>query len=187
MKALTGSLRLHDHPLQATAALVIAFSLAGCGANSSDSPKAAGAPATSTSTSPATSTMTSATPPTAAPAAAKTVTSTSAAQAPCDTRVFLPVLKEEFDNGGAGGKLRIVGADVNRCRNGYAKVFAVPDESVCQPGVGYCFEREQVLLNWTDGGWRILTYGTGITCEVPGFETDAQIRRVCRGLGYPGY
>jgi hypothetical protein len=177
MKALAGSLRLHNHPLQATAVLVIAFGLAGCGANSTNSPIAAGAPATSTSTS--------ATPPTAAPAAATTETTTIAAQTPCDAQVFLPVLKEEFDN--EAGKLRIVGADVNRCRNGYAKVFAVPDESVCQPGVGYCFEHEQVLLGWTGGRWRILTYGTGITCEAPGFETDAQIRRVCRALGYPGY
>jgi hypothetical protein len=177
MKALAGSLRLHNHPLQATAVLVIAFGLAGCGANSANSPIAAGAPATSTSTS--------ATPPTAAPAAATTETSTTAAQAPCDAQIFLPVLKEEFDN--EAGKLRIVGADVNRCRNGYAKVFAVPDESVCQPGVGYCVEHEQVLLGWTGGRWRILTYGTGITCEEPGFETIAEIRSICRALGYPGY
>jgi hypothetical protein len=173
MKALL----LYKHPMRATAVLVLALALAGCGA---DSPNPSAAPSVGT-----TSTSTTTPPPTTAATAATTETSTSSAEAPCDAQVFLPVLKQEFDN--EAGKLRIVGADVNRCRNGYAQVFAVPDESVCEPGVGYCVEHEKVLLGWSGGEWRILTYGTGITCEEPGFETVPLIRRVCWALGYPGY
>jgi hypothetical protein len=181
MKALAGSLRVHIHPLQTTAVLALAFVLAGCGADSPNSTTAAGAPATSASTS--------TTQPTTAAAATTetgaTEASTTAEWAPCGAQVFLPVLKQAMDNEAA--ELRIVRADVKRCRNDYAQVFAVPDESVCQPGIRHCYEHEQFLLGWTDGRWRILTYGTGITCEVPGFETDAQIRRVCWALGYSGY
>ena len=183
MKALAGSLRVHIHPLQATAVLALAFLLAGCGADSPNSPTAAGAPAAPASTS------TSTTQPTTAAAATTetgaTEASTTAEWAPCGAQVFLPVLKQAMDNEAA--ELRIVKADVKRCRNDYAQVFAVPDESVCQPGIRHCYEHEQVLLGWTDGRCRILTDGTGITCEVPGFETDAQIRRVCGALGYSGY
>jgi hypothetical protein len=173
MKALL----LYKHPRRATAVLVLALALAGCGA---DSPNPSAAPSART-----TSTSTPTPPPTTAAAAATTETSTTSAEAPCGAQVFLPVLKQEFDN--EAKKLRIVRPEVKRCRNDYAQVFAVPDDSVCQPGIGYCYDSEQVLLGWSGGEWRILTYGTGITCEEPGFETVPLIRRVCRALGYPGY
>ena len=101
---------------------------------------------------------------------------------PCGARAFLPVLKETFDD--QAPKLRIVRADVERCRNGYAQVFAVPDQSVCDPGVGYCYETEQVFFRWTGGVWRIAFTGTGISCE-GGSETRPVIVRACRALGYP--
>ena len=114
-----------------------------------------------------------------------TTTSTTAAPPPCSAPTFLPVLGHGLDD--RAKKLHIVRAEVRRCRNGYAQVFAVPDASVCQPAVGYCYETEQVFLGWTKGSWRILFAGTGITCEEPGFETIPRIRRACGALGYPGY
>jgi hypothetical protein len=167
------ALLLYKHPKRGTAVLVLALALAGCGA---DSPNPSAAPSARTTSTSITTT---------AAVAATTETSTISAEASCGAQVFLPVLKQEFDN--EAKKLRIVRADVKRCRNDYAQVFAVPDDSVCQPGIGYCYDSEQVLLDWSGGEWRILTYGTGITCEEPGFETVPVIRRVCRALGYPGY
>jgi hypothetical protein len=107
---------------------------------------------------------------------------TTTVEAPCAPDEFLPVLERAFD--GEAPKLKIVEARVERCRNGYAQVFAVPDRSVCDPGVGFCYETEQVFLGWKDDRWRILTSGTGIACG-EGIETDALVLRVCRGLGYP--
>jgi hypothetical protein len=104
---------------------------------------------------------------------------TIAEEPPCDAADFLPVLKKAFD--GTAPKLEVVRADVKRCRNGYAQVYAVPDDSVCDPGVGYCYETEQVFLQWR-GEWRILTSGTGISC---GSETEPLLVRICGALGYP--
>jgi hypothetical protein len=130
MKAL-----LCKHPTRATAVLVLALALAGCGA---DSPNPSAAPSVGT-----TSTSTT-TPPPATPAAAGTIeTSATPAEAPCGAQVLLPVLKQEFDN--EAKKLRIVRAEVKRCRNDYAQVFAVPDDSVCQPGIGYCYDSSREI------------------------------------------
>lgn len=168
MRSLAGALLLHTPPVRAAAVLLLTFGAVGCGAGH---PTPAAAP-----TPPTTSTSSATTPPPAPPAAA-------AEAAPCSGSVFLPVLKEAIDD--EAQKLRIVKAQVKRCVNGYAQVFAVPDESVCEPGVGYCYEHEQVFLEWTDSRWRILTAGTGISCEPPGFETIDLIVKVCRALGYP--
>lgn len=107
---------------------------------------------------------------------------TTAPEPPCAPEEFLPILRKAFD--GQAPKLRVVKARVERCRNGYAQVFAVPDRSVCDPGVGFCYETEQVFLGWKGDHWRILTSGTGIACG-EGIETDALVLRICRGLGYP--
>jgi hypothetical protein len=113
-----------------------------------------------------------------------TTTPTTTAAAPCGVGAFLPVLKEAMD--GAAPKLTVVRADVERCRNDYAQVFAVPDPSVCKPGVGFCYETEQVFLHWDGSEWTIEIAGTGISC---GSETQGralgEILKVCRALGYP--
>jgi hypothetical protein len=160
----------------ATAALVLVLAVAGCDGDAS--PPAASAAATTTGTTTGTTAAAAATTSTAAPT---TASRSTAAPAPCTASVFLPILKRRLD--GSSPKLRIVRAEVRRCRNGYAQVFAVPDQSVCEPGVGYCYETEQVFLGWSDGSWRVLITGTGITCEG---ETNAQVRRICQALGYPG-
>jgi hypothetical protein len=107
---------------------------------------------------------------------------TTVVEAPCSPRDFLPVLKKAFDD--TAPKLRVVQARVERCRSGYAQVFAVPDKAVCEPGVAYCYETEQVFLGWQGDEWRILTSGTGITCG-GGADTLRLIIRICGALGYP--
>ena len=123
------------------AGLVLA--LAACGGSKSSAP-----PATTTVV-----TTVAAPPTTTAP------TTTAPVAAPCGAGAFLPVLKDAMD--GAAPKLTIVRAEVRRCRNDYAQVFAVPDPSVCKPGVEYCYETEQVFLRWDGGAWKIETSGTG--------------------------
>jgi hypothetical protein len=147
--------------------LALGLGLAACGGGSDES----GEPATATDTAATTETD-----------AGPGTTTTAAVEPPCDPDVFLPVLRRALD--GQAPKLRIVEAQVERCRNGYAQVFAVPDKEVCDPGVGFCYETEQVFLGWKGDRWRILTSGTGIACG-EGIETDALVLRVCRGLGYP--
>jgi hypothetical protein len=162
MRALARSLLLHLHPTGATAALVLALVLAGCSAGTSTAPPTTAAAATTETST--------------------TETSTTAAEAPCSPADFLPVVKQQLDRD--TDKLRIVRADVVRCRNDYARVSAVPDMSVCPPN---CYDTAEVYLRWTGGRWRILDVGTGISCEdttsLP--PLPAQIRRACRALGYP--
>jgi hypothetical protein len=150
-------------------ALMVALAVVGCGGNGSGTPAETGVGATSTA-------------PPSTTEEAETEATTTAVEAPCGAEDFLPVLKQAFD--GSAPQLRVVRAEVERCRNDYAQVFAVPDMSVCDPGVGYCYETEQVFLGWRGDRWRILTSGTGISCGA-GTETLPLILRICRGLGYP--
>jgi hypothetical protein len=144
--------------------------LGGCGGESAHPSAETGAGATSTTAS------------STEEASDTAQTTTTVLGAPCGPGDSLPVLQKAFN--GTAPKLRVVRADVERCRNGYAQVFAVPDTSVCEPGVAYCYETEQVFLHWRDGSWRILTSGTGIVCGA-GTETLPLIIRICRALGYP--
>jgi hypothetical protein len=157
-----------------TAGLVLA--LVGCGVPGCSSKKSSSVTTTVVTTTVATSPTTTSPPP--------PPTTTVAAAAPCGAGAFLPVLKEAFD--GNAPKLTVVRADVERCRNDYAQVFAVPDPSVCKPGVEFCYETEQVFLHWDGDAWTIETSGTGIAC---GSETMASeppvVVKVCRALGYP--
>ena len=148
----------------------LAIAPTGCGCSKSVAPVTTVVTTTVASTP---STSTTATPP-------PPPTTTVAASAPCEPAAFLPVLKEAFD--GAAPKLTVVEAKVRRCRNDYAQVFAVPDPSVCKPGVEFCYETEQVFLHWDGSEWTIETSGTGISC---GSETEAEIVKICRALGYP--
>lgn len=103
----------------------------------------------------------------------------AAAQASCAPAAFLPVLKGAFDDADIG--LSVVAARVERCAGGYAQVFAEPDDAGCTPGVGGCFETEQVFLKaGEDGSWTIVASGTGIACTDE--DADAALREVCEGL-----
>jgi hypothetical protein len=145
--------------LLAAAAMV----MAGCGDGQDEASGTAPAPPGSSS-------------PPAPPASQPT-----ADQPDCRAATLLPVLQELMDDDSI--KLHVVRAEVRRCRQGYALVWAVPDRSVCDPGVGYCYETEPVFLHWGQGRWKVLFTGTGISCEG---ETNAEVAAVCRKLGYPG-
>lgn len=159
--------------------LALTLALAGCGGEGSGPSAEGGADTAPTVKSPSSTGGSTGAPETGATDAGAT---TTVAEAPCGEGDFLPILKRAFDD--EASKLRVVRARVKRCRNGYAQVFAVPDMSVCQPGVRYCYDTEQVFLGWRGNEWRILTSGTGITCGA-GNETGPLIIRICRGLGYP--
>ena len=101
------------------------------------------------------------------------------AQASCRPAAILPLLKQKFDN--PAGGLIIVRADVTRCRNGYARVYAVPRQN---PAGQSQFEREQLFLRSVGGRWVSVAEGTGIDCS----DTDIMpaMLAACRALGYRG-
>ena len=160
----------HIPRLPALAVLVaVAISVAGCGDDQGEASATVPAPPATSSPPPSSS---SPEPPASQPAAA---------EPDCSAATFLPVLQELIDDDSV--KLHVVRAQVRRCRQGYALVWAVPDRSVRDPGVGYCYETEPVFLHWGHGRWKVLFTGTGISCEG---ETNAEVAAVCRKLGYPG-
>ena len=101
-------------------------------------------------------------------------------EAPCAPSDFLSVLKATMD--GSATDLTIVKVKVTRCRNGYAFVLAVPDNSQCQQG-GSCFDSAQVLMAWDGTKWNILNTGTDIGCT--SIPLSEQTLVACKALGYP--
>jgi hypothetical protein len=103
---------------------------------------------------------------------------TTAAEEPnCDADVLFPVVRQAVGES-------VESVEVVRCRDGYARATARPDESRCPPE---CFETADVLLRWDGNSWSVVDYGTSIACEdiaslPPAPEDD---RRVCEALGYP--
>lgn len=164
-------------PARIIAAVVLTAAAAAAGsyvAYSSTHPSAAAsattaAPTTTAGTSPSATT----TPPT------RVTTATSGtAHAACTSRALLPLLKRKFDN--PASELTIVRADIKRCRNGYAHVFAISRHS--PPGHPE-YDNEQLFLRDVNGSWQSVAEGTGIAC------TDANITaatlHACRALDYP--
>jgi len=100
--------------------------------------------------------------------------------APCGASDFLTVLEAAMD--GSAPDLTIVKVKVTRCRNDYAFVLAVPDNSSCQQG-GSCFDSAQVLLGWDGQAWNILNSGTDIGCT--SIPLSDQTLVACKALGYP--
>ncbi len=93
--------------------------------------------------------------------------------ASCAPRMFLAPIRQKIKSENSNVAIRRV--EVERCRGGYAQVFAVPVERR--------FETEQFFLRHEADRWSVITYGTGITC----YDSDlfADLRRACRALGYP--
>ena len=104
----------------------------------------------------------------------------TAAGAPCDAGTFLSVLKPAMDS--TAGDLTIVKVKVTRCRNDYAFVLAIPDNSGCQSG-GSCYDSAQVLLSWDGAKWNILNSGTDIGCTLIPLPDETLL--ACKALGYP--
>jgi hypothetical protein len=110
------------------------------------------------------------------PTAVTTSTTPGVSGAACSSQAILPLLKRKFDS----GELVIVQADIKRCRNGYAHVFAISRPN--PPGHPQ-YENEQLFLRDVNGSWQSVAEGTGIACS------DADITpamlRACRALDYP--
>jgi hypothetical protein len=113
-------------------------------------------------------------------------TSTASAVAPssagsflaaCTSRVLLPLMQHKFDDPSAG--VAIVRVQIERCRNGYARVFAIPRTK--PPGQAQ-MESEQVFLRYLNGSWRIVSEGTGLSCSDP--DVSRALMGACTALGY---
>ena len=105
----------------------------------------------------------------------------SGSAGPCAASDLLPVIKAKMD--GTAEELTIVKVKVTRCQNDYAFVIAVPDRSVCQEGVGNCYDSAQVFLAWDGTQWNIFNTGTDIGCT--SLPLDDQTLVACKALGYP--
>lgn len=95
--------------------------------------------------------------------------------ASCAPDAFLPLL-EGFDNPDL--ELIIDDVDVANCRNGYARVYAIPREN---PTGHPQHESEQVFLRDVGGTWEVVESGTGISCSDR--DLSSQLLQVCDGLG----
>ena len=95
--------------------------------------------------------------------------------------VILPVVAAMFSD---NEFWNIVDVDVPDCQNGYARVFALADQSGCDPEFPICLENEQVFLVDVDGSWQYLEAGTGIECENPS-RLSPEMIAACDALGLP--
>jgi len=98
-------------------------------------------------------------------------------RAACTSRVLLPLMQSKFDDPSAG--VAIVRVQIERCRNGYARVFAIPRTN--PPGQAQ-LESEQVFLRYLNGSWRSVSEGTGLSCSDP--DVSRALLRACTALGY---
>lgn len=119
--------------------------------------------------------------PALASTAPSTTTAPAAAHAACTAAAIRPVVAAELE-AAAGGALHIVAVDLQQCRNGYARVFAVPDNARCGDPGGACLDNEQVFLADHGGQWSYLTSGTGIACEADD-DLSPTLLAACRALG----
>jgi hypothetical protein len=94
----------------------------------------------------------------------------------CESAIILPVISGLFPD---NANWRIVEVDVAVCQNGFAQVFAIPDQIGCPTESPHCRETEQIFLQLIDGTWTYLTAGTGIECPEP------LIAAACVALGLP--
>jgi hypothetical protein len=186
-------LRRHTNPIEVTVvqhpvktvlpALMLAIaagSSTGCSGPSvpGPTPPTSAAP-TSAAPTPAAPTSTRATPAAAAlstQATSRPPTAAISAQA-CSSEVLLPLMKRKFDDPSRG--LVIERVRIERCRNGYAHVFAVTRRN--PPGPNQ-YENEQLFLRLVDGQWQSVAEGTGISCRDD--DVRPELAAVCRGLGY---
>src|SRR5207253_2901139 len=82
--------------------------------------------------------------------------SKAAPAAACPSNAIQPVLDRSVPT--AAG-VRIVGVEVRECRNGYARVMAIVDNSGCGKSGGSCYGNEQVFLRDVNGRWTYLDSG----------------------------
>ncbi len=161
-------------PARVIAAVMLTATAAATGSYAaySSSHRSAASATTAAATTPATSPVAT----TTAPTTRVTTVATDTARAACTSQAILPLLQRKFDS----GELAIVRADIKRCRNGYAHVFAISRRN--PPGHPQ-YENEQLFLRDLNGSWQSVAEGTGIACSDA--DITAAMLGACRALGYP--
>ncbi len=165
-------------PARVIAAVVLTVAAAAAGsyvAYSSTRPSAA---ASATAVAPTTTAGTSPSATTTAPTTRVTTSTPGTSHAACTSQALLPLLKHKFDN--PSSELTIVRADIKRCRNGYAHVFAIPRHN---PRGHPQYDNEQLFLRDAGGSWQSVAEGTGIACSDA--DISAAMLHACRALDYP--
>ena len=94
----------------------------------------------------------------------------------CSDAVLIPWFKSFID--GTAPDLVIVDVEVVACRNGYAHVWAVPQQNA--EGQNQ-YDSEQFWLKVVDGAWTSVAQGTGITCSDP--DRTPEHAAACDALG----
>lgn len=171
---------VHNHIKTAMPALMLAIA-AGSSTGCSGPSMPAATPPTSAAPTPAAPTSTRPTPAAAASSPLTTTsgpaTATILAPQACTSEVLLPLMKRKFDD--PSRELVIERVDIERCRNGYAHVFAISRRN--PPGDPQ-YENEQLFLRLVDGQWQSVAEGTGISCSDD--DLRPELVAPCRGLGY---
>jgi hypothetical protein len=156
-------------PARIVAAVVLTAAVAAAGSYLAYSGTHRSAAASATTAAPAPL------PTTTAPTTRGTTSTPGISDAACSSQAILPLLKRRFDS----GELVIVRADIKRCRNGYAHVFAISRPN--PPGHPQ-YENEQLFLRDVNGAWQSVAEGTGIACSDA--DITAAMLRACRALDY---
>ena len=102
----------------------------------------------------------------------------SAFEAACAQDVLLQFLKNKFDN--PATEMIIERADLRRCRDGYAHVYAVTQ---LNPSGSARYENEQLFLRFVNGEWQSVAEGTGMSCENDR-DRFPELAAACSALGY---
>jgi hypothetical protein len=165
-------------PARIIAAVVLTAAVAATGSYIAYSTAHPSAAASATTVAPTTPAGTSPSATTTAPTTKVTTSTPGRADAACTSQAMLPLLKQKFDN--PSSQLTIVRADIKRCRNGYAHVFAISRHN--PPGHAQ-YENEQLFLRDVNGSWQSVAEGTGIACSDA--DITAAMLRACRALDYP--
>jgi len=152
------------------AAFVVPAALAAVGCTNPSEPAPTSSPASPTTSAPAAI----GTPPPTSVSPTRSVLSFEEA---CTSEVLLPLMRERFD--APSQDLVIKSVQIERCRGGYAHVFAIPREN---PAAGPQYESEQLYLRFAAGEWESVEEGTGITCQDS--DISGAFIEACEALGY---
>lgn len=155
------------------AAAIVVMGLVVVNRNSPDTTVPGGPSVPSIPSPPATATSTTE----AATTASTTVTSETPASASCANADLLAAVRAvDADN----PDWDPTAVNVNACRNGYAEVVVILDQSRCPtPGVE-CRDNQRAWLHDIGGSWRLVDIGTGVGCSPE--EITPTLEAACAAL-----